>query len=357
MQRLEHQFKHYFELDLVEGGKLKIDFVDKHENKTNSIALSALDTLLHSHFTFRQINKDYEIVIKEYDNKRQSYITVSGVANIIIILNFLLNDESREKFCMRPVARLDLEQEKWNSWFFKNLISCMGNKTIPPIRAKKINRILLDCLNKQYELLKNEELVKKLKEVPYEYKGGDLLQHPFYQVLFLLKSDYTIRKQEHDNKSFFDRLGRGVEKDTYDTIFEKYIHFVPDCYCDQIKNETVINEEKIKQSRESSESPKTSRNRNSPDASKINSGEKSTSAIRGTHSAPIVTSSISNISIGLQLPNSSSESSPTPDQENKNPSAISGTKSSPVLMNGFHSKKLPLLPKKEEKKSSLIKSL
>lgn len=216
---------------IAEDNKLSINFLDFHSSedvRANKAGLAAMGAILL--YTLNIDKTHFQCVFSEaIKYSPQAHILINGNVNIILTLNFLLNTGT-EMFKFKDPGRR-YEKDYWQAWYAGKLIECIDGKDM--VINDKILFLIREHLDKQYKLLKQEDLVIKIKEKPVENYGNDLLKHPFYQTLYLLMEDYQARCALFKSAGDIDRMhSRKPEQKDYDDIYKKYINSVPACYCD-----------------------------------------------------------------------------------------------------------------------------
>jgi hypothetical protein len=95
---------------------------------------------------------------------------------------------------------------------------------------KKLFPIMRGLLDYQYDIIKEEELVKKLDLKTNEKYGDDLFAHPFYQILRMLKEDFHSKLKKYNTKHHLFESKPTDEK--HQKIYAKFMSYIPVCFCD-----------------------------------------------------------------------------------------------------------------------------
>ncbi len=250
-------FRHILEFRTAdEANKLKIECLDRNNysssSKTKLQSVAALQALLICHLKLQE-KSDFDMQITEHPDS--AAIMINGSANIVMVLNYFLNDDTVESvfYLSQPYSYREDFKTRWGNYLGKLIVSCIENKNLTLAEFKKIHSIMIAYLDAQYELLKKENCVIKLTTKANENYGTDLLMHPFYQTLSLLMDDYQTRLEHHKQKNFFDKLGKTPSDKEQRKVYHKFMDSIPTCFCDVSESnysiQKELNADKIRSSR------------------------------------------------------------------------------------------------------------
>lgn len=199
-----------------------------HDNSDAIATSKILEAFLIDQFNFVE-KKDYTVTRATYGTVS---IEVTGEANVILALNML---QSKKKIF--KLLSTSFTNEEYERMFARRIgeyiTEALEDEKLPRGEAERLQAITKEWLDSIYKLLQAEPIVQTVvNKTVNEQINGQLLKHPFYQLLSLIMEDYNSRVSHYKDKGFFEKIGAKKPDDkAIASLFEKYKFMIPTCYC------------------------------------------------------------------------------------------------------------------------------
>jgi hypothetical protein len=223
-------FRHAFDLVIFDN-KVRFDFKnpDHYTSNPHRRGLVALDAVLTTALHLKE-KEDYTVKDGEYEGVVS--ITIESLVNSVYVLEFLLtNEEAKAKFSYSPRYYDPNDEIRTQSSRWRLIVACLDKYDKLSMNDLKILfPIMRGLLDYQYDMIKDEELVKKLELKPNEKYGDDLFAHPFYQILRMLKEDFNAKLKKYNTKHSLFESKPTDEK--HQKTYARFMSYIPVCFCD-----------------------------------------------------------------------------------------------------------------------------